>query len=305
MESKEKFCQRLRDEVAKVFDGVCTVELKSHDTGSGKKNMLVFNPGEAMASPVLNLDALWATGMTDINMLSKAIEQQIRKFLSNGTAKETAQFMEKYADWETAKTDILIRLMNTAQNEKELQEIPHRNFLDLAVAYYLPFHCSDCDGWMKVTDQIMKAWKVTEEDLHEAAAGNMAKLTPKLTPLRQVVSHMEQCQGEQPAMIEIKDASPDEFYVLLADDPDYSAGMMLHPTAIEEYASAVLDDVVIIPASVDEVLIAPNALAEHNGYERLKAITAGGNAILADAEHEVLSNNIYLYERMLGRYRIL
>ena len=44
--------------------------------------------------------------------------------------------VSKFADWDSIKTHIRARLVNTESNQGHLEKAPHRDFLDLSLEYY-------------------------------------------------------------------------------------------------------------------------------------------------------------------------
>lgn len=77
--------------------------------------------------------------------------------------------------WETAKSHIRAKLVNREMNHELLKKVPCRDFLDLAVIYYVTV-----DGFMEdgtaaftVSDKNMEVWKKEEDDLYEMAVSNM------------------------------------------------------------------------------------------------------------------------------------
>ena len=70
-----------------------------------------------------------------------------------------------------------LRLINHAANSAELEKIPHRKFLDLAVTYYLDIDMEpgEGNGALIIPNGLMEIWDATEEDLYRAGMENLRR----------------------------------------------------------------------------------------------------------------------------------
>ena len=79
-----------------------------------------------------------------------------------------------FSQWESVKGRIYARLINTGQNEALLRKLPHRQYLDLSLVYYV---CMDGEagecGIVQVHREHMDRWGVKEETLFRQAWGNL------------------------------------------------------------------------------------------------------------------------------------
>lgn len=80
--------------------------------------------------------------------------------------------MESFTDWKTAKQKIHAILVSADDNL--LRELPHRNYLDLAIVYYYVVDIDEDFGRGTITLRLehLSRWSTGESELFEAAKAN-------------------------------------------------------------------------------------------------------------------------------------
>ena len=78
-------------------------------------------------------------------------------------------------DWEAAKAHIRAKLVNREMNRELLKRVPYREFLDLAVIYYVTVDglSEGVNGAFTVSERNMEVWKKKEDELYRTAVFNM------------------------------------------------------------------------------------------------------------------------------------
>ncbi len=78
-------------------------------------------------------------------------------------------------DWEAAKECIRAKLVNREMNSELLRRVPYREFLDLAVIYYVTVDglSEGVNGAFTVSDKNMEVWRKDEKALYQTAVSNM------------------------------------------------------------------------------------------------------------------------------------
>lgn len=78
-------------------------------------------------------------------------------------------------DWEAAKAHIRAKLVNRKMNSELLRRVPYREFLDLAVIYYVTVDglSEGVNGAFTVSDKNMEVWRKDEKALYQTAVSNM------------------------------------------------------------------------------------------------------------------------------------
>lgn len=181
---------------------------------------------------------------------------------------------------------IMMKLINTEQNEKLLSMAPSRSFWDLSVVYYIKLQ--DIDGGYASTlirFAHMKMWEVTEEQLYEAAAENADRLQkPVLSDMRKTVGALFRDHPlsweEMPAM-----------YVVTNADRLFGAVCVLHREFLRAFAEK-YGSFYILPCSVHELIFVPDTEAEP--ADLIRMVEEVNESCVA--KEDFLSNHIYRYD---------
>ena len=106
----------------------------------------------------------------------KELYQEYQKYGMNWCVEETVSVLgnmkkihedQLIGSWESAKERIIVELVKESWNQKLLEEIPYKPFLDLAVIYRIKmWECKSGDVVHTVTNEMMGHWDITEE-FHE------------------------------------------------------------------------------------------------------------------------------------------
>ena len=74
------------------------------------------------------------------------------------------------------KGRIIYRLVNRERNRKLLEDVPYKEYLDLAIVYYVLLEMDEYGmASMMVRREHLKMWKVSEEDIYYRACKNTQK----------------------------------------------------------------------------------------------------------------------------------
>ena len=212
------------------------------------------------------------------------------------SSKNFGHLLSEIFDYSKTRFKLAGRLVNTGKNRIALAEMPHREFLDLSIIYFVDVPHDDGNGCMsiRVTNKLMAQWDMSEDRLYE-----------------QVMENME--QGEKGMLWHISE--------VLRDTPYYGPDIMnvqmyicsnkmrlngaveiLDKKVMEKAGERLKDDFYILPSSVHEVILIP--------------ISAGGTAdglatnvqIVNDSEvnpTEILSYHVYRYYRESQKIEIV
>lgn len=215
----------------------------------------------------------------------------------------------KVLEYKNVKDHIYVCLVNYDLNRKYLSERPFRRFMDLAVLYYV--NISECDLMhnmdgrmiMCITNDLLKGYKVTEDELYKTAVkntGRQGKYVIKNVRDEVVNLRIEHLLSEGlDEMTAIENAN-EEF-----DDPDCDmmvlsnieglrgAAVILCKKILKEAAGIVGGDFYILPSSVDEVFILPFKSVPNE--EQLIDMVYEANSPVRGTD-KYLSDNVYFYD---------
>lgn len=197
------------------------------------------------------------------------------------------------SDYESAKDKIIYRLVGQKDNDIFLKEHPHRNFLDMAIVYYLLINKDDkaCISMM-IKEDHLKLWGISEAHLYEQAKYNTrVELPYKFCTL---VEELKE-QLEMPK--ECIPKTQDTMYILSNCYNHYGAAYILYEDILSGIYNELGEDYYVIPGSVHEIFIIP---VSSNAMELgMKETIINCNTNEVDKE-EVLSNNAYRYVHEKG-----
>lgn len=210
--------------------------------------------------------------------------------------------MEFFRSYDKVKDRICYRLINRQGNQELLEEVPHIEFLDLAICFYYAYRGEQLgEGSILVYNSHMEMWKVSTADLLAVAKAN----TPRLFPW--VCSSMDEILAE--ATGGMVDVLPGEdvfrnfpMRVLSNYKRTQGAVCMIYPNLLEKLTAQGRRSVYILPSSVHEVILLQDTGA---GCPReLKKMIMEVNRTQV-APEEVLSDSLYFYDYSEKRVKII
>ena len=178
----------------------------------------------------------------------------------------------EFPDKEKFMENVFFQVINTKKNKTYFLEVPHREYLDLSIIYRYAVNISDNDiATTTINYILMDEFKLTEEELYEAAYKNTRRL---LNP--KVIS---------PGIT--------GFYMITNDLNIFGANGILYKDIIAKEAKKLNTDIYLIPSSIHEFLIQPvsNTLKPKD----LKEIIKDANEHII-APEDYLSDSLYIYK---------
>ena len=203
-------------------------------------------------------------------------------------------------DWETAKSHIRAKLVNREMNHELLKKVPCRDFLDLAVIYYVTMDGLMEDGTaaFTVSDKNMEVWKKEEDDLYEMAVSNMRlDGEPIFEDMEKIIHHIM-----PDAIFDLAVGIPKfRSYVLTNPQKVFGAVELLDGDTLKGIGDKLGSDFAVLPSSLHESIIVPADMRV--SYQELASIVRSVN-MESVAMEERLSDHVYLYERGEGVLKI-
>ena len=203
-------------------------------------------------------------------------------------------------DWEAAKGRIHAKLINREMNRELLKRVPYREFLDLAVIYYVTVDglSEGVNGTFTVSDQNMEVWGKDENALYQMAVSNMRlDGKPVFEDMEKIIRSM------MPEEIPDFTFGIPKFrsYVLTNLKKVFGAVELLDGSTLKGIGDELGGDFIVLPSSLHESIIIP---ADGKiSYQELADIVTDINRKEVSVV-ERLSDHVYLYERKEGVLRI-
>lgn len=202
-------------------------------------------------------------------------------------------------DYDEIRENVAYKLINREFNRELLDDVPHIDFLDLAVVFEYVF----TEGYLYLATMLihnihLKLWDTTAGDLYRAAQENTPRLRPHMIQsMPEVLCGIMEADNPEgfdrdKCMAAIPDAVP--MYVLSNRSRVHGAACILYPDVVRDFADTVGSSLYIILSSIHELLFIP--VTGDESTDEIKAIIREINDTQVQPE-EVLSYSLYYYDR--------
>lgn len=208
---------------------------------------------------------------------------------------------DQFLDFSQIKEKVFYRLINYDANREMLDQMPYSRFLDLAKVF-----CVQCEiesigrGTIPIYNTHLENWGINVSELEAIAEAN----TPLLMKAR--ISTMESFLAEIVGMTEaLSEPLPKEIFHLYVMTNIYKtngAATICYQDAIKDFSTEINRDIIILPASLHEVLLIP--MGEDDNMEKLKDMVRSANRDSV-APEDFLSDSVYIYRRNTGQIEIV
>jgi len=209
--------------------------------------------------------------------------------------------------YDQVKEFVTYRLVSFQKNRKLLNNIPFIKYLDLAIT----FHClvrddSDGIGTIRITNEHIQMWRVTQQELLELAICNTKTLFPyTIKSMEEVIWGMikEDCKNQsediQQELLDscinaTKTTNNHKMYILTNQKGINGATCLLYEDILKEFADQIQSDFYILPSSIHEVILVP--YSKSISRIALNEMVIDVNRTQVSRE-EVLSDRVYFFSR--------
>jgi hypothetical protein len=185
--------------------------------------------------------------------------------------------------------NVKIVIVNKEKNSDLLQEIPHKDFLNLAIIYRVFTKINEDSMSFIVKNEILEALKISFEDFDIQAHKNTKDFN---------IRNMNEIISEKFGM-DIGDDCP--LWVLSNKDNYYGASIITQKNELRKLAEKLEDDLYILPSSVHEVIAIPKSFADNVEMLQTMVKEVNGEQV---AEDEQLSDTVYIYNKQTDTIQI-
>lgn len=188
---------------------------------------------------------------------------------------------------EYVKKNVFFKAVSAEYNQEILQQVPYTVKNDLLITYHVSVDVGNtgCASY-RLKNELMEKIGYDKDTLHEFAMKNTPELfPPKFTSMKDIMMEygmpMEMI-GDIPSM-----------YILMDSKGGNGASAMFYPGVLDDISKQIGKDLIILPSSVNEVIILPKE--ENMNAEELRNMVNEVNMTQVEPQ-EVLSNNVYEYD---------
>ena len=202
-------------------------------------------------------------------------------------------------DYSKVRDYIVFKLINKEANSLLLKNVPHVNYLDLAIVFYylLPSKEDEKEKWFTiVNNELMQHWGVTVEELMQRASENTSRLLG--LKIQGILSTIAEYTNDKEWLkyADMEDACI-PLYVATNKENTYGASVMLYRDMLRAVAEKFNSDLYVIPCSVHEILLFRPIKGCQVDTNSLKSLISQVNRCEIP-KSEVLSDSLYYYSRI-------
>lgn len=283
--------------VEHVLDGwreELSAEIKEIPKNNGTvMHGLFLTGGSSPIIPVLYFDEMYRAYQRGVT--TQAIIAGIRYEYENAQGKFLEEDLE-IEDFEKVHDRIMFQLTGYEKNQQMLSEVPHIQFLDMAIIFKVVFRCNDPErlSAYMIRNRDLACWGISVEELYALALAN----TPRIAPARVLgMDEMFEKNGKNEGT---KDTG--SLTILSNQFMTHGSGVILYPDFLKKYAGRVGANLYLIPSSIHEILVLPETVVEDE--EELMDIIHDVNRSELE-EADILSDSLYFYHRDTDRIDIV
>lgn len=220
------------------------------------------------------------------------------------TAKELDSLINSYK-W--VKKKVFFRLVNTGRNLELLENSPHIEYLDLSMIFYLLVG-EDPEGMVsiRVTNDLLRKWKISPDKLRRLAVRNTETLFPVRSDTLDVafcnlLSSGRKKVPEEPSEPEemIRGMKKGIPLVLTNHKGLNGFSVILYQDCLKGLAEKIQKNLYILPSSCHEALVIPDK-GDSEQVQELREMIEKVNRDCV-LEEDFLSDEVYYYDREKDR----
>lgn len=267
-------------------DAIVSVERVLKNNSLALDGIVIRREGECLA-PTIYLNHMY-----DEYQSGKLLDDIVEEIISidENQRQKCDVAPEYFCDYEQVKDNIYAKLINREKNEELLKRLPHREFLDLAIIYYGIYDgFEDGVGTWNITNEVLKAYAIDEEVLHQNAMNNNIKKQPFF--IKTLMELLGEIMPKDEDMV-LEHGTP--MYVMSNEKKLFGAITVLYPGVLNDFYEK-HGAFYILPSSIHEVILIP--VSEGVEEKELQNMVKEVN-VTALKQEEILSDEIYYYDNI-------
>ena len=250
------------------------------------------------ASPTIYLNDMYEAVLAgkDFN----AIMDEIDYILDRSSLKEAID-IDFLSDYGIVKGKVLPKLINKELNEDFLKDVPHFDYLDLAVSFYVIVESETFGtGSIAISNSNFEEWGITKEEMLEDSLKNYDRLLGcTVERIESVLLQMLKERGigseEDFPYLTKKDGLFNEIpmYVVSNKMRTLGAASLLDKKKLKMISKDFSSSLYILPSSIHELIFVPASVVDDLDY--LKSMVSEVNKTEV-SKSDFLSNSVYYYD---------
>lgn len=298
---EEELIKELQAKVGEKYDFHIREIMKVNDV---KLHSLNFIKKTRQVSPNVYLEGYYdkyANG-SSVSKIADEIIKVVETGLNSFTKEK--EMLEGLLDYQQACQKVMIKLVNIETNKEYLKDKAYKKCGDFAMVFYILIE-RNSKGMITtaVTDKTVDIWGVDYNVLLDDAINNMyEKLPIRIAKLESAI--MDLVKDLEISVDDIEIAKTDNVYIMTNESRIEGATTIFYEGALKKFAlEHNVDDVIIIPSSIHEVILIPKDGSQWVDEEMCKNMLRDVNNSEINPT-EILSYNIYIYNCETDEVRI-
>lgn len=208
-------------------------------------------------------------------------------------AKNSPTNIDECQDFNIQKNKICYRIVNKEAYKKQLPSIPHIDFFDLAIIFYSILSIDEeAEMSFTVTNDMLRVWNATPQELFILATTNTPKLLPiNITSLNALMFQVDIPQHE--TISDTIDNLPFDYVYAITNEYSRNGFSGIFYPGVLKCLGKRFGNFYLLPSSIHEALIVPEDCGMTPEY--LKEMVKAVNTDVVSPD-EYLSDSIYQYD---------
>ncbi len=287
---KEQFTEDLKKNLEANGHGIESIDIvPNQKLNQGDYDAITVRLENFFMGPSGNLSNLFTayekTG--DYNMVLDHATKMMDEAISN----LPSYYASQLANYDFIKDKLVLEAVNAEKNASLLEKVPHKNMEDIAIVYRAILgQMEDGNATVLITNAMLDTMDVTKEQLHADAMISSPEVRP--VEVKTLFATVDELLPDVDLGLPIG-GPEDQVLVATVSDKHHGAGVIAYDKFLDDMAEKMAGDFYIIPCSIHEVLIVPEAMA--HDVEALKDMISTVNSCEVPPE-DILSDNLYHYD---------
>ena len=257
-------------------------------------------PNSTISAPLIPVDKYYnkylSTTIIDDEFIDNVVSEIIDIYMKKCKEPDgTLNVPELFDDFENSKNIITVELVNTQENLQMLQKVPYHVLpgTEFSLIYRLPVYKEDKHlVSILVTDEHLKSWNVTVNDIHNIAVENTKSLFPtKSISMKEYLCKYEMVREDFATV-------PKDEIMYVVTNPKKQKGAcnaFIDNEVLAEIAKKHQDNLFVLPNSVHEcIVLAAKDRNAQDAFQFIDDFKEKRYMWVYPGDH--ISNNIYYYD---------
>lgn len=255
--SGNEFYEMVKSALSGRFGNGYDLQLQEIRKNNGMKyHGLAVRAADHYVAPVIGMDDMYQKYLDGMQL--EPLLDGLLQLLGEGF--ERAKFdRSRVTDWQEAKKHLFLKVISTELNREILEDLPHKEILDLSVVAYVQMDSPEAEttASVQVTNELANMWGKDWETLYETAMRNTVHEGISFASISHVITSM---LGDTEADFLLDDylaMQESPLFVLTNHAKVFGAVFMVLPQVMEQVTDDMGGDVYVLPSSIHESLVIP------------------------------------------------